>query len=150
MSSQGLTLQLVDAVGRALHAAGLGVWSPEGTTPLPASGVAVVAGTVPASPDRVIVLGTYTVSDSVEGHRIQGVQIRTRGLPRVPLGTADLDDGIYDALHGASLTTSAGVVVPLLWRVSVGALGVDTNARTETAHNFHAHLDAPTEHTRQL
>lgn len=139
------TRALLEGLAEHLDAAGIGVWSP--AAPIPAGATAIIAKAMPPTPDRVVVLTPYTVSDSVLGHAVQGIQVRTRGKAHDPLDVDDLDDVVYQLLHGARDLVLGGVLVALIERASHATLGVDGDHRTENTANYYAHLDAPTAHT---
>lgn len=129
------------AIATALHTAGLGVYDPgtvpDGDTPL------IAVGREPSTPDRCFTVHPYVVSDSLEGARVQGVQVITRGGRFDPFGPEDMAQDVYDELHGAALPG-----IPLLWRQSCAPLGYDDNDRRRVTSNYHMHTSAPTVHTR--
>ncbi|WP_131104026.1 minor capsid protein [Ornithinimicrobium sufpigmenti] len=141
-----LTRRLTVGLAEHLHAHWLGTWSPVGVFLKGATGITTKA--VPPQPDRIIALTPYTVADTVEGHRVQGMQVRTRGAQYDPLDVDDLDDAIYQLLHGAEGLVLGGVKVHKAYRASHGTLGADGDHRTEASANYYLLLDAPTAHTR--
>lgn len=101
---------------------------------------------IPAKPDEVIALFPYTVEeDAGLNDVIQGVQIRTRGT-RSPSTLRDLDDDIFDALHGLRGITLNGVPVVLIYRQSASPLGSDTNGRFESTANYYVQAARPSPH----
>lgn len=106
----------------------------------------VVITAVPATPDQVIVLTPYTVSeDDNLNDVVQGVQIRTRGT-RDPRPVSDMNDAIFDALHGLTDLVLNGVPVVLVSRNSAAYLGVDDNGRHEHTANYYVMAARPSTH----
>lgn len=142
MSTRDLTV----AAAEDLAAQGVGVWNEAGMFGPGETGITTKA--VPATPDRIVALTPYTVADEVLGHRVQGMQVRTRGAAADPLDVDDLDDAVYQAWHGREGVVFGGVPVHLIYRASHGTLGVDGDYRTENVSNYYLLIDAPTPHTR--
>lgn len=141
------TRDLTVGAAEDLAAAGIGDWAPSGAYP-PSPCPAIFTKAVPPTPDRVVALTPYTVADEVLGHRVQGMQVRTRGGEADPLDVDDLDDAIYQAWHGRENVTFGGVPVHLIYRASHGTLGTDGDHRTENVSNYYFLMDAPTPFTR--
>lgn len=142
----GRTADLTVGLAEHLESVGVGHWSPTGVFTPDQTGITTKA--VPPNPDRIVALTPYTVTDEVLGHRVQGMQVRTRGLPGQPLDVDDLDDEVYGELHGREGLVLGGVKTHLIYRASHGALGLDGEHRTENTSNFYFLIDAPTAHTR--
>lgn len=120
------------------------VWRPTGVYQAGEAGVFIRA--VPPSPDRVVVLSAYAVTDNAGlANDITGVQVRCRGT-RDPRVADDLADAIFDALHGAEHLTLGGIAVPKVWRNSHAPIGVDANGRHETSSNYYLHVTRPSAH----
>lgn len=142
----GRTADLTVGLAEFLASAGIGTWSPSGV--FSSGQTAITTKAVPPSPDRVVALTPYTVTDEVRGHRVQGMQVRTRGMPGQPLDVDDLDDAVYAELHAREGLVLGGVKVHLAYRASAGTLGADGDHRTENTANYYLLIDAPTAHTR--
>lgn len=142
------TRDLVVGLVELLDGSGVGTYEESGVYAPDFSGTSLSIRSTPSHPDRVVTVTPYTVSDTVEGHRVQGVQLRTRGAQYDPLDVDDLDDQIYTLLHGREDLVLRGVRVHKMFRVSHGTLGQDADYRTENTSNYYALVDAPTPGTR--
>lgn len=141
------TRNLLTGIGELLADTAGATWRPDGAysagDPWP-----IVLTVVPPDPDQVITLTAYPVSgDPGLADVVQGVQIRTRGT-RDPWPVMDVNDAIFDALHGAEGLVLGGVPVTLAWLPSGGAiyLGPDSNGRHEHTQNVYLHAARPTQH----
>ncbi|WP_122262230.1 minor capsid protein [Ornithinimicrobium cerasi] len=160
------TTDLLVGFATLLHDAGVGHWAPTGV--FPPGATAITTKVMPHAPARAIVLTAYTVSDTPEGHSVQGLQVRTRA-DGLPTDVDDLDDAIYQVLHSAQSltlpglgdsppmgegtplgegTTLAAVKVKKIWRQSHASLGRDDNDRWLATANYYLLIDKPTPHTR--
>lgn len=143
----GWTTDLLTGLATHLHDSGAGTWRATGAY-LPFDRRPIVLGSVPGSPDRVIVLSPYGVSDAAgPTDTVQGVQVRTRGAQG--LGSPDCDDiadDVFDALHGLQGVVLNGVPVVLLRRTSWTPLGADGNRRAERSDNFYLHTNRSSPH----
>lgn len=139
------TADVLLGLAEHLADAGLGTWRDTGLYAKTETGILI--GTVPATPDRVIVLTAYPVTRELDGTALQGIQVRTRA-PGLPTAVADLDEAIYAQLQGREDLILRGTPVSLIeWR-SGAPLGRDGDGRTEHSANYYAHLGMPTAHTR--
>lgn len=117
-----------------LAQAGVGAWKP--TEAYSTGDTAIVLGIVPQSPDRVIALSAYPVSDDLTlSDSVTGVQVRYRTGPQSSDLTA-LTDAVFDALHGAEFHAGPVRVVQC-WRNSGAPLGADEVGRLEAAENYY-------------
>jgi hypothetical protein len=127
-----------------LDAEDLGTWRPDETT-YEDDETAIVFGKLPQTPDRVIALTAYPVSDhGTLSDSILAVQILTRWEGEDPRPVSDLSDKIFDFLHGKEeFTLSTGVHVVRSDRNSGVSLGQDTNNRWEWSDNYYLKLHRP-------
>lgn len=122
---------------------GIGTWL-DGDTPA----VAITYRTIPDSPDRVITLSPYAVTDHVSlSSSAIAVQVRIRGLPDDADSCDTIADAIFDRLHGAQhLDLSTGIHLSQLYRQSSGSLGQDGNRRWARADNYYCDAHRPSTH----
>lgn len=141
----GYTTDLLTGLAEHIAGAGIGVWRTAGAYAADETGI--VLDVVPQSPDNVIVLSAYSVSDDrVHADSVTGVQIRTRTEGQDPRPTDDLADDIFGLLHGASGLTLGGVAVQLVYRQSWAPLGADQNQRHERSDNYYLETWRPATH----
>ena len=134
--------QLTVGVAEALAGAGLGTWSP--TAALPASSTGIVVQRVPSSPDRLIVLSPYSIDDDATfADSTVGMQIRLRQARGGYLAMLDLEDAIFDLLHGRRDSTFGGVLVQTVTRRSSTSLGDDEQERPSWSSNYYFDLHDP-------
>lgn len=134
------TLGIVDDLISAVVAAGIGAWDPNGIYKEGQYGF--VIGALPSTPSAVIGVNAYPVSVDVEpGTDIQGVQFRIRTGSRDPRPAYGITDGLMDTLHGVSDLMLGGFHVPLIWRNSLGDLGLDESGRYEVTDNYYMYVD---------
>jgi hypothetical protein len=130
------TTAVLTGLAEHLAAAGHGTWRPTGVYAAGETGIAI--GSVPATPDSVIVLTSYPVEESAPlDDVLLGVQIRCRAAGRDPHDVTDMDDEIRDTLHGARDLQLGPAPVALIWRASHARLGPDANGRHETTSNYY-------------
>ncbi|WP_130012139.1 minor capsid protein [Serinicoccus sediminis] len=135
---------LLTGLAERLDAAGHGTWSEQGIwTP---GQTAITHKLMPTAPDRVIALTAYGPTDDLVGGRIQRIQVRTRA-PGRPTDVDDLDEAIYQDLHGLADVVIGGVHVVSLERISQASLGRDADDRWGLSSNYAAQIGAPTAHT---
>ena len=105
----------------------------------------IVLGNVPQSPDRIITLTSYGVSDSPNlSDSLLGVQVRTRAEGADKRKVDDLDAAIFNLLHGkTALTLTTGVTVVQCLRQSATTLGQDANSRWSNASNYYLTVHRP-------
>ncbi len=134
----GLYDNLLVGVGVALNAAALGTWNTSGAYTSAQTGI--VLGVIPQTPDRIIALTAYGISDSPGiSDSVVGLQVRTRWSGADPRPVYDLDDALFSYLQGKTAwTLSTGVVVVECHRISGPAsLGQDANNRWSLSSNYH-------------
>ena len=105
-------------------------------------------GNVPQAPDRVITLTAYGVSDSASlSDSVVGVQVRCRAEGQDKRKVDDIDDSIFNLLHGLTATTlSTGVYVVECLRNSASSLGQDEGQRWMTSSNYYVTVHRPSTH----
>jgi len=142
----GFSDDLLTGVAAYLASGGVGTWKPSGAY-LPADVRPIVITSVPSSPDEVIVLTPYVVSDSYSmSDSVQGLQVRTRGS-RDPRTVQDVDDDVFDRLHGAhGVTLPGGLRLVMCERRSGTPLGTDGNGRHERTSNYALTVWRPSSH----
>lgn len=142
----GFTDDLLADLAGHLQNAGLASWRPAGQyepdDPLP-----VFMTSVPAAPDRVLVMTPYAVGDDPSlSDSVQGVQMWLRG-DRDPRTVQADADALLDALHGAhGLLLPSGRRVPLTLRTSGTYLAADENGRHQRSENYHLTVWRPSPH----
>lgn len=142
----GYQRDLLEGVAQWLADAGVGVWNPTGVYGSGDTGI--ILRTLPGSPDRVIVLSSYTVSDDPSlSDSVTGLQVITRWGGADPRPTDDLTDAVFNQLHGATgVDLVTGVrVVEALHRSGV-TLGQDQNQRWRTSSNYYLTTHRPSLH----
>jgi Bacteriophage minor capsid protein len=140
----GFTTDLLTGLAVYLAAGGLGAtWNATGAYTVLQTGI--VLGNIPQSPDRVITITAYAVADSPNlSDSTVGVQIRTRWDGQDKRGVDDLDDSIFNLLHGkCDLTLSTGVVVGQCYRQSASTLGQDESNRWGNVSNYYCSVHRP-------
>lgn len=140
------TTDVVNALAADLATQGLGTWRPTGG--YTAGDVRpIFIGTMPATPDRVIVITPYTVTEDAAGStKVQGFQIRARGTGDLR-DVTDTTDDLRDALHARRDVQLGPATFALLWRQSTTVMGRDANSRWETSSNFYGHTAQASAHT---
>jgi hypothetical protein len=139
----GATRDLLNGLAGMIVAAGFGVQNPPGVIYAPAD-TAVFFLTMPASPDRVIVLNAVSQGDNITMPLGQVmVQVRVRGLPNNPLDALDLSDSLFGILHGTKDLTFGSVhVIQMNRKVNV-PMGQDAAKRSEIVDQYYLDVDAP-------
>ena len=139
----GFETNLLTGIAQLLAAAGLGTWRDTGVYTAAETGI--VMDTVPQSPDRVITLTDYVVSDDPTlSDSVIGVQVRTRLGGQDPRPVKDLDGAIFNVLHGLeSVTLTGGVHIVSMVRRSGASLGQDANNRWMRSSNYYATVWRP-------
>lgn len=142
----GFQTDLLVGVAEHLAVAGVGAWNTAGVYTADQTGI--VLATVPASPDSVITITGYGVTDDPSlSDSVQGVQFITRTGGGDPRPTDDLADSIFDRLHGATgLLLSTGVRVTQCLRRSHVSLGQDGNRRWQRSDNYYLDVHRPSLH----
>lgn len=132
----GFMTKLATGLAELLAAASVGEWAPSSQrigTPVPW----ITIGDLPETPDQVICLTPYGTVSAVPGGGANTdimvpVQVRTRG-DRIPATALDLQDAVYEVLHGRRRTTLGTspnqiMVVQVVWR-NAAQLGPDALSR---------------------
>jgi hypothetical protein len=135
----GFQTDLLTGLAVYLAAGGIGAtWNTSGAYTALQTGI--VLRTVPQAPDRCITLSTYGVDDDPAlSDSTLGIQVRCRWNGPDPRPVDDLDDAVFNLLHGKTgLTLSTGIVIVQLLRQSAGSLGQDANGRWSTTSNYYA------------
>jgi hypothetical protein len=145
----GWTSALLTGLAELLDASGAGIWRQDPADPYGPDDVAIVLGAMPATPVRCILLSAYPVSDHMsEADVTVGVQVRTRAGPDVR-DVLDLDDAVWELLHGATDLQLGVVDVVQVSRRSSTSLGQArdaTGVRWERVSNYYADAMRPTAH----
>lgn len=130
------------ALAQYLAAGGVGTWRPADPY-LPTDPTPIILSAVPSTPDRILVLTPYPVSDSVTlSDSVLGVQVGMRG-DRDPRTVQALSDAVFDRLHGAQAIGFAGGQIVACARQSETPLGTDGNDRHERTANYYLSVWRP-------
>jgi hypothetical protein len=140
------TGDVLKGLAQYLEDGGVGTYEPTGAYPVSAD-APIFLGDMPGTPDRVIVLSAYVIDDdpSLPDSAV-GVQARTRGAAGSPGSVDDLDDAVFDRLHGARGITAGTVRITQILRRSGTPLGRDGNRRFERSSNFYVTAARPSLH----
>lgn len=147
MSATG---DLLEGIAWQLHNAGIGVYRPDGV--YAAGDIGIVFKTVPVSPDRVIVLNTYSPGNTDHPDQTLGtvaVQFRHRGRPNKPLDTDDTKDAVFDLIQGQEQYRYGTVQALSVSRFSSMPLGQDGSKRFEQTENYYIDTETPATLHRQ-
>lgn len=140
------TTDLLAGVAAQLSAAGIGVYHTDPTIPYQDTDTAIVLKTMPATPNRCIVLnlyGTGAPEDPQTAVSQLGLQVRCRGLPNPVTDVNDLADAVFLLLHGKQHQQYGSVHANQINRVSTIPMGQDSNKRQEHADNYYVDCDMP-------
>lgn len=139
------TTDLLDGLAQWLDDAGLGTYRADGSA-YQAGETAIVVGTLPPVPDRLIVLTLYAATRPRGlADTAVSVQVRTRGPAGDSRAAADVLDPVHEALDGARDLTLGGVrVVQILHSSGPAPIGLDANNRAELTDNFLIQAERPT------
>lgn len=139
------TGDVLTGLAQYLADGGVGTYLPSGAYP-PGSDAPIFIADMPGTPDRLIVLTAYPVDDSPSlSDSTVGVQVRTRGAASSAASVDDLDDAVFDRLHGARGITAGAVRIVQVHRRSGAPMGIDGNRRHGRTSNFYvtAHRTSP-------
>lgn len=126
---------LLTGIAQRLEDQGAGVYKPGEV--YAAGDIAIVIGTVPPSPDRVIVLTDYDPNGGITGgDTFPRLQVRCRGAAYDPLSAVELKDNVRTALEGLQSVTFGTVTVSGINHTSGVPLGIDGNGRHERSDNY--------------
>ena len=139
----GFQTDLLTGLAVYLQMNSIGTWNTSGAYTSAQTGI--VLGNIPQSPDRIITLTAYDVSDSPNlSDSVIGVQVRCRWAGADPRPVDDLADLIFNLLHGANhLTLSTAVVIVQCLRQSATTLGQDANGRWSNVANYYMTVHRP-------
>lgn len=142
----GFRNDLLTGLAMYSAAAQLATWKSSGV--YAAGETAIVLGTVPSSPDRVVTLTGYGVTDDPTlSDSVTGVQARFRWGGQDPRPVDDIADAFFDAWQNLGpLTLPTGIRVVEMHRQSSVSLGQDTNARWSRADNYYVTAHRPSLH----
>lgn len=137
----GWTTDLLVGIAEHLADSGAGTWLPSGAYSADALAPIFMAS-VPSKPDVVLTLFDYDVESTHDGYVVQGVQVRLRGTTDSTV-VSDLDDAVFDALHGLRNRDLHGVHVVSVKRDSGSWLGTDGSRRHERTSNYYVTATRP-------
>lgn len=144
------TADLLEGIAWQLHNAGIGTYRPDGV--YQAGDIGIVLKVVPATPDRVIVLNTYTPGNSDHPDQPLGtvaVQMRFRGRPNKPLDTDESKDAVHDLIQGQEQYRYGTVQALSVSRFSSMPMGQDGSKRLEHVDNYYVDTETPPTAHRQ-
>lgn len=142
----GYTRDALDGLATLLAGAGAGVYRDSGA--YAAGEVGIVVGLVPQSPDRVVCLIPYPLTDDPTlSNSVMGLQVRTRSHTPDARIAFDQADAVFDALQGlGDVDLAPGVRLHIATRTSGVPLGEDAQGRAEWSDNYQLTLDRPSAH----
>jgi hypothetical protein len=131
-----------DNVSQMIAAAGIGVISP--TASYAATDVAIVPGSIPAAPDKAIVITVVPLTDDITLPlgRVM-VQVKIRGAAGDPFGASDLSSAVRDVLHGQKDLYWGPVHVIQMNRQIAVPNGQDASKRQEQFDQYYLDVDFP-------
>ncbi|MEU2111822.1 minor capsid protein [Streptomyces sp. NPDC019507] len=135
------TRALLEGLAALLADAGLGVYRPGPGEVYAADETALGFGAMPDTPDRVIWLNPYPVTDTDLTDAVTGVQFRMRAAD--PMALLDLADAVFGELHNRQNLAFGALRVALLWRQSQALLGQDATGREELTANYYVRSTRP-------
>lgn len=141
---------LLEGIAVTLAAAGVGAY-PKPVGGYTGSQVPIYFGQLPAAPDRVIALNTYSPTDdpSLPYSRFR-VQVMMRGAANAARDVGDLADAVFGVLHNLQAVQMGGVyVIEALRTANSGPLGTDDNGRMERADNYVFDVNTPVTQLRR-
>lgn len=142
----GYTRDSLDGLARLLASRSVGTYRETGAY-LPGE-TGIIIGLVPQSPDRVICLIPYPLTDDPTlSNSVMGLQVRSRAAGRDVRDAFDLADAVFDQLHGlGDIDLAPGVRLHIAERQSGVPLGEDSNGRAEWSDNYQLTLDRASAH----
>lgn len=138
------TTDLLEGIARQLQSAGIGIYNESGV--YAAGDIGIVLKVVPATPDRVIVLNSYTPGNTDHPDQPLGtiaVQFRVRGRPNRPLDTNETLDAIEALLQGQEQYRYGTVQATQALRATSIPLGQDGSKRFEHTDNYYIDVELP-------
>lgn len=138
----GFTSQFLAGVAQLSADSGVGIYRPTGS--YAADELAIVFGSIPANPDRLIAITDYIDSDDpTQSDSVIRVQFRTRGTTDIRT-SKDVQDDLFDVFQNLPRQVVGGVTVTGCWRRSTAYMGADSNGRHEHTGNYDFRLHRPT------
>lgn len=136
---------LLIGIAQRLEDAGAATYRSDSTPYLPGE-TAVVFGTMPDTPNRVVCLALYGPSDDHPDLAlgVRRLQVRSRGNPGSYLDAVDLDEACFNALHGLTHQQWGAAHANQVLRISGVPLGQDALKRWEISSNYQLDVDPPT------
>ncbi|UFS59473.1 minor capsid protein [Subtercola endophyticus] len=138
-----VTTDLLTGIAGLLDNAGIGV-TYRANAPYTAGETGVFFLTMPAAPDRLLVLNIIPMSDyiTVAVGRVL-LQVAGRGLRNNALDVDSLMDAVFGVLHGRTDLTFGTAHVIQMNRDSAVPMGQDENIRNERADKYWLDVDYP-------
>lgn len=137
----GIQNDLLNGIAGLIQSAGIATFNTTGS--YQAADTAIFFKAVNPTPDRIVTLTAYQVSDQpAQAESKFGVQVRMRGT-QDPRDVDELGDAIFVLLHGLTNTTFGSVTVEQCLRQSSITLGQDTSKRWERADAFYIDVALP-------
>lgn len=139
------TGDLLDGIAQVLADGGAGTYRSNGSAYLP-SETAIVFAAMPQTPDRVIALATYTVTDDASlSDSVVGLQVRCRGGAN-PHDVEAVAGSVFDLLHGRTAYQAGTVRIVQSLHQSGAPLGRDDSNRWERSENYYLTVHRPSAH----
>lgn len=112
------------------------------TDPAPAGRTPIVLDITPESPDDVVTLRDYTVTDSPNlSDSVIGVQVDIRSTDRAKVRA--IMDALFNAFHGRQAGMLGTVRLVMAVRSSGTWLGQDSNNRLQRTENYYLTVHRP-------
>lgn len=112
------------------------------TTPAPAGRIPIVLDITPESPDDVVTLRDYTVTDSPNlSDSTVGVQVDIRSKDRARIRS--IMQALFDTFHGREAGMLGDVRLVMAVRSSGTWLGQDSNDRLQRTENYYLTVHRP-------
>jgi len=135
------TGDLLNGLAQVLADGGAGTYRAAGA--YAAGETAIVFGAMPQTPDRAIVLTTYTVTDDASlSDSVIGLQVRCRGGAD-PHDVEDVAGTVFGLLHGRTALQAGTVHVVQALHQSGAPLGRDDSNRWERSENYYLTVHRP-------
>jgi hypothetical protein len=132
---------LLDGIAQMIATAGLAKYNTTGV--YAAADTGIFFKVVNPSPDRIVTLTAYQVSDNTTMPETRfGVQVRVRGL-QDPRDVDELGDSIFALLHGLTGVQFGSVFAEQVLRQSSITLGQDASKRWERADAYYVDAGLP-------
>ncbi|MFB9687705.1 minor capsid protein [Amycolatopsis plumensis] len=136
------TGDLLDGLAQLLAGGGVGTYRADGSAYAPGE-TGIFFAAMPQSPDRAIVLATYTVTDDASlSDSVIGLQVRCRGSAD-PHDVEDVAGAVFDLLHGRTAFQAGTVHIVQALHQSGAPLGRDDSNRWERSENYYLTVHRP-------